>query len=98
MLFLGAECSTIPTTQAEIRTSPFPICSLLTVVSRLQSIAGTHADIHGDADCILPPAATSRRQAKMIKHAKLAEIPGGPHGLCWTRRDHVNAELEPFVE
>ena len=39
-----------------------------------------------------------RRQAKMIKHAKLAEIPGGPHGLCWTRGDHVNAELVPFVE
>jgi pimeloyl-ACP methyl ester carboxylesterase len=54
--------------------------------------------IHGDADCILPPAATARRQAKMIKHAKLAEIPGGPHGLCWTRGDHVNAELVPFVE
>jgi len=34
----------------------------------------------------------------MIKHAKLAEIPGGPHGLCWTRGDHVNAELVPFVE
>jgi len=26
------------------------------------------------------------------------EIPGGPHGLCWTRGDHVNAELVPFVE
>jgi non-heme chloroperoxidase len=54
--------------------------------------------IQGDADRILPPAATARRQAKMIKHAKLAEIPGGPHGLCWTRGDHVNAELVPFVE
>src|SRR6266576_2535836 len=41
--------------------------------------------IHGDADRILPPDATSRRQAKMIKHAKFAEIAGGPHGLCWTR-------------
>ena len=54
--------------------------------------------IHGDADRILPPAATARRQAKMTKHAKLAEIPGGPHGLCWTHGDHVNAELVPFVE
>ena len=50
------------------------------------------------ADCILPPAATARKQAKMIKQAKLTEIPGGPHGVCWTRRDHVNAELVPFVE
>ena len=54
--------------------------------------------IHGDADRILPPAATARRQVKMIKHAKLVEIPGGPHGLCWTHGDRVNAELVPFVE
>jgi non-heme chloroperoxidase len=53
--------------------------------------------IHGDADRILPPDATSRRQAKMIKHVKLAEIAGGPHGLCWTHADRVNAELVPFV-
>jgi len=53
--------------------------------------------IHGDADRILPPDATSRRQAKMIKHVKFAEIAGGPHGLCWTHADRVNAELVPFV-
>ena len=39
----------------------------------------------------------SRRQAKMIKHVKFAEIAGGPHGLCWTHADRVNAELVPFV-
>ena len=54
--------------------------------------------IHGDADRILPPDATSRRQARMIKHAEYAEIAGGPHGLCWTHADRVNAELLPFVE
>jgi non-heme chloroperoxidase len=54
--------------------------------------------IHGDADRILPPDATSRRQAKLIKHVKFAEIAGGPHGLCWTHADRVNAELVPFVE
>jgi non-heme chloroperoxidase len=47
---------------------------------------------------ILPPGATSRRQAKMIKHVKFAEIAGGPHGLCWTHADRVNAELVSFVE
>jgi non-heme chloroperoxidase len=41
---------------------------------------------------------TFAAQAKMIKHVKLAEIPGGPHGLCWTHGDRVNAELVPFVE
>lgn len=53
--------------------------------------------IHGDADRILPPDATSRRQAKLITNVRLAEIPGGPHGLCWTHADRVNAELVPFV-
>jgi non-heme chloroperoxidase len=53
--------------------------------------------IHGDADRILPPDATSRRQAKMIKHITFAEIAGGPHGLCWTHAARVNAELVPFV-
>jgi non-heme chloroperoxidase len=53
--------------------------------------------IHGDADRILPPDATSRRQAKMTKHVKFAEIAGGPHGVCWTHADRVNAELVPFV-
>ena len=53
--------------------------------------------IHGDADRILPADATSRRQAKMIKHVRVVEIAGGPHGLCWTHADRVNAELVPFV-
>jgi len=53
--------------------------------------------IHGDADRILPAAATARRQAKMIKHVTFAEIAGGPHGLCWTHADRVNAALLPFV-
>jgi hypothetical protein len=26
------------------------------------------------------------------------EIAGGPHGLCWTHADRVNAEVVPFVE
>jgi pimeloyl-ACP methyl ester carboxylesterase len=53
--------------------------------------------LHGDADRILPPDATSRRQAKMIKNAKLVELPGGPHGVLWTHADQVNAELVSFL-
>ena len=45
----------------------------------------------------VPPVATSCKQAKMIKHAKVAEIAGAPHGLCWTHSDRVNAELVSFV-
>jgi non-heme chloroperoxidase len=34
--------------------------------------------LHGDADRILPPAATSRRQVKLIKTAKLVELKATP--------------------
>lgn len=53
--------------------------------------------IHGDADRILPPDASSRRQAKMNEDIKFVEIAGAPHGLCWTHADQVNEELLPFV-
>src|SRR6266436_3967878 len=53
--------------------------------------------LHGDADRILPPDATSRRQAKMIKNIKFVELPGGPHGVLWTHADRVNTELVSFL-
>ena len=53
--------------------------------------------LHGDADRILPPDATSRRQAKLIKGAKLVELPGGPHGVLWTHADRINTELVGFL-
>ena len=53
--------------------------------------------LHGDADRILPPDATSRRQAKMIKKVKFVELPGGPHGVLWTHADRINSELVSFL-
>ncbi len=53
--------------------------------------------LHGDADRILPPDATSRRQAKMIKNVELVELPGGPHGVLWTHADQVNSALVKFL-
>ena len=53
--------------------------------------------LHGDADRILPPDATSRRQAKMIKKVKFVELPGGPHGVLWTHADQINRELVSFL-
>jgi non-heme chloroperoxidase len=53
--------------------------------------------VHGDADRILPPDATSRPQAKMIKAVKFVELPGGPHGVLWTHADRVNTELVSFL-
>jgi len=53
--------------------------------------------LHGDADRILPPDATSRRQAKMIKHVKVVELKNGPHGVLWTHAEQVNRELVDFL-
>jgi pimeloyl-ACP methyl ester carboxylesterase len=53
--------------------------------------------LHGDADRILPPDATARRQAKDIKGAKLVELAGGSHGVLWTHAGQVNAALVSFL-
>lgn len=53
--------------------------------------------LHGDADRILPPDATARRQAPLIAGAKYVELRGGPHGVLWTHADQVNAELVSFL-
>lgn len=53
--------------------------------------------LHGDADRILPPDATSRRQAKLIKGAKFVELKGGPHGVLWTHADQINTEVVRFL-
>jgi len=53
--------------------------------------------LHGDADRVLPPDATSRRQAKEVKGVTYVELSGGPHGVLWTHADRVNAELVSFL-
>src|SRR4029077_11757245 len=53
--------------------------------------------LHGDADRILPADATSRRQAKMMKNARLVELKGGPHGVLWTHAEQINSELLMFL-
>ncbi len=53
--------------------------------------------IHGDADRIVPIAASGARMAKLIKGARLAKIEGAPHGLLWTHADEVNRALLEFL-
>lgn len=53
--------------------------------------------MHGDADRVLPPDATARRQVKEIQDVKFVELPGGPHGVLWTHADRVNSELVSFL-
>ena len=54
--------------------------------------------IHGDADRILPIAATGTRTQKAVKGARLAVVEGGPHGILWTHADKVNPELVDFLK
>jgi non-heme chloroperoxidase len=53
--------------------------------------------IHGDADRILPIAATGLRTRQAVKGARLVVVEGGPHGLTWTHADKVNPELVEFL-
>src|SRR5467141_666131 len=49
--------------------------------------------IHGDADRIVPLAASAVRTAKLIKSARLAVVKDGPHCISWTHAEQVNREL-----
>ena len=53
--------------------------------------------IQGDADRILPIAATGKRLPEFIKGCKLVVIEGGPHGITWTHAEQVNHELLDFL-
>ena len=53
--------------------------------------------IHGDADRILPIAASGLRTAKSIKGARLLVVKDGPHCITWTHADQVNGGLLEFL-
>jgi non-heme chloroperoxidase len=53
--------------------------------------------IHGDADRIVPLAASGQRTASLIKGARLVAIQEGPHAVNWTHADEVNRELVNFL-
>ena len=54
--------------------------------------------IHGDADRIVPIAASGERTAKLVKAARLSVVKDGPHAVTWTHADEVNSELVTFLE
>lgn len=54
--------------------------------------------IHGDADRILPIAATGTRTHAAVKGSRLVVVEGGPHGVIWTHAEQVNHGLVNFLE
>ncbi len=53
--------------------------------------------IHGDADRILPYAATAARLPALIKDLSVVTVEGGPHNIAWTHSDIVNPALLDFL-
>jgi non-heme chloroperoxidase len=53
--------------------------------------------IHGDADRILPYAATAARLPGLIKDLTVVTVEGGPHNIAWTHPDEVNSALLAFL-
>jgi len=53
--------------------------------------------IHGDADRILPYAATAARLPALIKDLTFVTVEGGPHNIAWTHSDIVNPALLDFL-
>jgi non-heme chloroperoxidase len=54
--------------------------------------------IHGDDDQIVPIGAAALNAVKLIKNATLIVYPGAPHGISYTHRDQLNADLLKFLK
>src|SRR4029079_4402248 len=54
--------------------------------------------MHGDDDQIVPIGASALLSSKIVKNATLKVYPGCPHGMCWTHKDVVNADLLAFLK
>jgi len=53
--------------------------------------------MHGDADRIVPFAASGKRMPDFIKGSRLVVIKGAPHGMNWTHAEELNRELLNFL-
>jgi non-heme chloroperoxidase len=54
--------------------------------------------LHGDDDQIVPIGAAALRSSKLVKNATLKVYPGAPHGLAYTHKDQLNADLLAFLK
>jgi pimeloyl-ACP methyl ester carboxylesterase len=54
--------------------------------------------VHGDADATVPIDVAGRAAARLVPHAVLKEYEGAAHGLFYTEKDRLNADLLALVE
>jgi pimeloyl-ACP methyl ester carboxylesterase len=53
--------------------------------------------VHGDADRIVPLAASAKRVHEAVKGSRLVVLEGAPHGLNWTHAEQLNRALLDFL-
>jgi non-heme chloroperoxidase len=54
--------------------------------------------LHGDDDQIVPIGAAALRSSKLVNNAILKIYAGAPHGLAYTHKDQLNADLLTFIK
>jgi non-heme chloroperoxidase len=54
--------------------------------------------IHGDDDQIVPIGAAALRSSKLVRNATLKIYTGASHGLTYTHKDQLNADLLAFLK
>jgi non-heme chloroperoxidase len=54
--------------------------------------------VHGDDDQIVPIGAAALLSSKLVPKATLKIYAGAPHGVAFTHRDQLNADLLAFLE
>jgi non-heme chloroperoxidase len=54
--------------------------------------------MHGDDDQVVPFAFSGDKSAKEITGARLRVYKGAPHGIWFTLKDRINADLLSFIE
>lgn len=53
--------------------------------------------VHGDDDQIVPIGASAHRSSELVRSATLKVYAGAPHGLAYTHKDKLNADLLAFL-
>lgn len=54
--------------------------------------------VQGDSDASIPIEISGYRQAELIPGSELVVYENAPHGLFWTHRDRLNADLVEFAK
>ena len=54
--------------------------------------------LHGDDDQIVPIGAAALSSSKLVRNATLKIYAGAPHGLAYTHKDQLNADLLEFLK